>query len=885
MDPLLSMRHATVAEERPGQEPASTTPPKKVILFESGEHELIGDKVKLKFHGKDPISGSQFAYKAGAQGEYTLSYGLIVALAGDFYGNYTAGPGDAEQLSDNWDDDNPQKSVKLAFELAESLSADKEQYLGAVMSTMKKEWKEVIDGMRNGMDVAQIFHGFGEKYDKQFNIDTEKVPILGVGAYALLAHCNWDHFGQCAYNAYKAVHSAALDVARKAFTRPDKAEEILCAAYFLEAYAQHFLTDLFSSGHLRTPRRALHKTLFPSFATSDHSQFFDPVDWLSPRDRCAQKMHDEDCANGLWVTNAVGDTWAAYGDKQLLSGKSYQNFLQAVKACQAGVDEVFEASQNGKTRPPNMFYALQLTPILEVLNDANFSPMYKYDAPPPATQPRLFRRSNLDKRDDLVYLDRGYLLIDPQWTGELNAIRESGEDMNMYPFTQQFLVRDFFVHMRQPNPDNSPEVILLNIYGPLVSPDYGEEWSMIKQSRISLFAPADAKMTWIHAASLSPEVRSLIGIAQKDPDSPKKWYHIGVSTVQQVWNAEADTPGEEYTFMDASYGNYSSDPDSKVAMLRYWFKGQDAGLLDFWTVDTTFATAPTNAGTPLSDIYPLMLRLTHRIDDDTFDSFVGYGFQKNSSLTRWYFISWKAGYQTMDTTPLDESITLCPQALVSAKWGTSGSDCRIVRIFFGPESTGDTMQIDLLHFGRNPDGTIYRSPSYTSVPYDITWGMTDRADYLTWFFAKGNTPASDTLVALCFRESEGQTPARLVVVVFPAGQSSFKRPTISDITLDPARGTLLLADWMTPLRALRTSYVYPDEGKGTATTDAAIIMFFDNYGLLGTRVVAPVTKGSLEYELKGQTPAIAGQPSAALGMTNDTEVYPVALGILPKEGL
>jgi hypothetical protein len=39
-------------------------------------------------------------------------------------------------------------------------------------------------------------------------------------------------------------------------------------------------------------------------------------------------------------------------------------------------------------------------------------------------------------------------------------------------------------------------------------------------------------------------------------------------------------------------------------------------------------------------------------------------------------------------------------------------------------------------------------------------------------------------------------------------------------------------------------------------------MFFNNYGVLGARVLAPKTKkpeDSTSYELKGQIPAIAGQ--------------------------
>jgi hypothetical protein len=63
---------------------------------------------------------------------------------------------------------------------------------------------------------------------------------------------------QDAEKAYSAVHTAALRKAHEA-RKASAPDEIMKEAYFLEAYAQHFLTDLFSSGHLRTPRRRLHK--------------------------------------------------------------------------------------------------------------------------------------------------------------------------------------------------------------------------------------------------------------------------------------------------------------------------------------------------------------------------------------------------------------------------------------------------------------------------------------------------------------------------------------------------------------------------------------------------------------------------------------------------
>jgi hypothetical protein len=149
---------------------------------------------------------------------------------------------------------------------------------------------------------------------------------------------------QDAEKAYSAVHTAALRKAHEA-RKASAPDEIMKEAYFLEAYAQHFLTDLFSSGHLRTPRRRLHKNSLLH---------------LYLVDQCAKLMHDEDSANGLWVRNKRGDWWAAYGDKQLWSAKSNQNYRMAVKAAQAGLDEVRETYVKGKIPAADQFSALEL---------------------------------------------------------------------------------------------------------------------------------------------------------------------------------------------------------------------------------------------------------------------------------------------------------------------------------------------------------------------------------------------------------------------------------------------------------------------------------------------------------------------------------------------
>ena len=99
--------------------------------------------------------------------------------------------------------------------------------------------------------------------------------------YAWIAFTNPDHFvssqppqsssklqlartyfckGHDAVMVYSVGHGCAINIAREARSKVTEAERTqhLNLAYFYEAFAAHYLTDLFSAGHLRAPRRLLH---------------------------------------------------------------------------------------------------------------------------------------------------------------------------------------------------------------------------------------------------------------------------------------------------------------------------------------------------------------------------------------------------------------------------------------------------------------------------------------------------------------------------------------------------------------------------------------------------------------------------------------------------
>ena len=59
-----------------------------------------------------------------------------------------------------------------------------------------------------------------------------------------------DHFGKDAWMVYRAGHALALGIAKTG----NGTIESLKSAYLHDAFALHFLTDQFASGHIRTPR-------------------------------------------------------------------------------------------------------------------------------------------------------------------------------------------------------------------------------------------------------------------------------------------------------------------------------------------------------------------------------------------------------------------------------------------------------------------------------------------------------------------------------------------------------------------------------------------------------------------------------------------------------
>ncbi len=131
--------------------------------------------------------------------------------------------------------------------------------------------------------VAEAIRGVTPQDDGTFLLNTHR----GWFDYAMLANENQDHFAPRSWARYARHHAEALQLA---------INRDLDAALVRNAFADHFLTDAFASGHLRVPRDALVGL---------------------PGALPTRQMHDEENVQGLWVQSASGFVWRAYGDDNL----------------------------------------------------------------------------------------------------------------------------------------------------------------------------------------------------------------------------------------------------------------------------------------------------------------------------------------------------------------------------------------------------------------------------------------------------------------------------------------------------------------------------------------------------------------------------------------
>lgn len=341
--------------------------------MESAEHVWIGDQVTVQFDGghqpakETPLQITSWRQQPAS----SISYGQGIALGGDFYGvvgkPISSQPDPKVGFRDAW--------ATLANSMT-FLSGRME--LAAILALMHEEMKAVEKAIKEKKEPSSAYEALGD------SLSVGWAAVTGF-RYLFLALENFDHFGRDAETAYRAGHAVAMEEAARAGRATDKTERRarLERAYAMNAFADHFLTDLFSAGHLRVPRRQLFKQV-PLKTTSGN---------------LTRAMHNEDSVRGVDVRNQADDKWRAYGDKRLRDSVSTANRGMVMRAAQLSADEVWDAfNQQPPAKHPK---ALLLTPDYTHLVN---TPLENFPALFVAEGEKVLRRRELFKRDDRSYV-------------------------------------------------------------------------------------------------------------------------------------------------------------------------------------------------------------------------------------------------------------------------------------------------------------------------------------------------------------------------------------------------------------------------------------------------------------------------------------------------
>ncbi len=341
--------------------------------FVSAEHVILGDKVKIYYSANDP--GKEGAVLHLPNG-LNLTYGEIVSM-GDFY-EILSSPVSQVQS------DTERKARFLAAFLSFTEEAAVISEVNQILGVVHDEMNILNEGIKKGETTEEIYKKIGNDNERKLNCITgggcnSLTWFLYPGRYLSLANQGYDHFGDNAWITYKTGHDLALKQATLAHQTNDlKKLEI---AYAMDAFASHFLSDRFASGHIRTPHQALLDHVTPGTIGSILAGY----------------MHSEENARSIHVHNERGDHWIAYGDKSYFNPINAQHRNLINETLQASVNQIFAAYQSGSINVDDTVSKLIPQPD-ETGNHSqqDISPLFYWDN----STSKLMRRSDMTNVND-----------------------------------------------------------------------------------------------------------------------------------------------------------------------------------------------------------------------------------------------------------------------------------------------------------------------------------------------------------------------------------------------------------------------------------------------------------------------------------------------------
>lgn len=330
-------------------------------------------------HARSDGQGFQYCDLKPQKFEFRLTHGDIVMLSGDLFDPRERDRQGGEVTDSLWD-------------LASKPSSEPGKQVGTqdeIIYAIYKENPHDIRFTRTCSD-EQPGGGVWQEYPYLFSGEVKKTVDT---RYLQLASKNRDHFsrpderertrgGARSSNggAFRGLHEDAIRMAYHAGRTGKDAGE----AFAHEAAAEHFLTDAFSAGHVRTPRQSIvtywdakYPRFFASFLSVLESAITNGINdqaagWVLPEaaigyvvhdkvkkllkglppvtlgDVLSKLTHDVDNEGGLWVTNDLKMHWKAYGDGHMYEQDKDNRTPELTRmAVSLGVDDLDTAQMLG----------------------------------------------------------------------------------------------------------------------------------------------------------------------------------------------------------------------------------------------------------------------------------------------------------------------------------------------------------------------------------------------------------------------------------------------------------------------------------------------------------------------------------------------------------
>ncbi|MBL7479307.1 phospholipase [Legionella bononiensis] len=337
--------------------------------FASLEHKNLGDLVRL--HLSSAHSSGE-TIKLALPNGLKLSYGEIVMYAGDMFG-------DPNKTISSCAEQDRLSCFQAQFEamgikgtLTDKRCSNPVNQANNIGNYMNEIEKKLELSRQNGQSDWDFYDKEDVAITKKLNRLTCGGSVISsfipFGTYIKLAEVNYDHFAPDSLIAYKTGHRYALETALKGFAKKEagqteEAEQLLALAYAQNAFANHYLTDSFSAGHMRTPRRAI----------SDKIHLPASLNLL-----IANLMHNEDNLHGLNVVNAEGTSWIAYGDGNLYKPEAEMQRAVLLDAMQRSADGIYTTFITGVI--PDNYPEMSLFPDYASIDQLNqTAPLFKVE--------------------------------------------------------------------------------------------------------------------------------------------------------------------------------------------------------------------------------------------------------------------------------------------------------------------------------------------------------------------------------------------------------------------------------------------------------------------------------------------------------------------------